>query len=218
MWCTTLQTRLQSGRILAVSRYNYDNLPFEGKRLIASWLTRSDRSFKRPGNNFEAFIFLWIAFNGWATCVTGGDRDIDVIEALAADPGIVNDFDCLFNKDAEFAKTVKELRDMMPIFDSKELYDNGLPDHRCFDSRDKQIDHYLNNGATKFRPLCGVEHTKIGQDIPADWPHLLMAIYKIRCNLFHGQKSAFSSLDRKLVNLAFTTLYRFVSQTGYLNH
>ena len=32
--------------------------------------------------------------------------------------------------------------------------------------------------------------------MPPDWAHILKAIYKVRSNLFHGQKAAHSEMDK----------------------
>ena len=42
------------------------------------------------------------------------------------------------------------------------------------------------------------------------------AYLKVRCNLFHGQKSAHSEMDRLIVSAAFLTLVHFVKEAGYL--
>lgn len=50
----------------------YHALHDDGRRLIRGWLERA-----RTGEDgdFASFIYLWIAFNGWAACVTGADAD-----------------------------------------------------------------------------------------------------------------------------------------------
>ena len=46
--------------------------------------------------------------------------------------------------------------------------------------------------------------------ISLDWPHTLSAIYRIRCNLFHGEKTLHSDNDVILVSLAFRVLVNMI--------
>lgn len=212
MWCTDLSQ-------VPVNFNYYSSLHPDGRQLIQRWFDRASESFRdNHEDGFEAFIFLWISFNGWATCVTGMNQDRQIIDALAACPQIVFDFNRVFNSDKAFTDAAIELWDLLPIFDPRELQSKSLLNYSQQETRQQQVARYLNGGALKFNPPCWREHKDSGPQMPRDWPHLLKATYGIRCNLFHGQKTAFQELDRRLVNLAFTTLHRFVSQTGYLNH
>ena len=197
---------------------NYNNLHPEGQRLIRSWFDRSWQSYEGNDDAFEAFIFLWISFNGWATCITGLFRDASIIDSVANNQVIATEFIRLVRNDREFAENVRELCDMLPIFDPRRLPNRnwGLfsPDQ---EGRRRQIQQYLQTGTKSFNPPCWKDHVDAGGRMPTDWPHVLKAIYQIRCNLFHGQKTAFQELDRRLVDLAFKILHRFVSDGGYLN-
>jgi hypothetical protein len=55
-----------------------------------------------------------------------------------------------------------------------------------------------------------------GEQCPIDWPHTITGIYKVRCNLFHGQKAAHSEMDRHIVAAAFRTLVFFMREAEYL--
>lgn len=210
MWCANLR----QGK---VNIANYNDLHPEGKRLIGSWFDRAWQSYEDNDDAFEAFIFLWISFNGWATCVTALYRDTEVINAIAGDQDIATEFNSLLRLDDGFAANVSELCDMLPIFDPRRLpfrhWELFSPDK---ERRRQRVQSYLNTGTTSFSPPCWKEHTNNGGHMPEDWPHVLKAIYQIRCNLFHGQKTAFQQLDRDLVDLAFKILHRFVAQGHYL--
>jgi len=52
----------------------------------------------------------------------------------------------------------------------------------------------------------GHEHEQINISNPEDFGQVLDTIYKIRCNLFHGQKSEINPHDRELVTLSFRIL------------
>jgi hypothetical protein len=55
------------------------------------------------------------------------------------------------------------------------------------------------------------EHT------PLDWGHTLAALYRVRCNLFHGEKARNSENDRLVVSAAYDTLHAFVDEARLLD-
>lgn len=48
------------------------------------------------------------------------------------------------------------------------------------------------------------------------WPHFIQAVYRARCNLFHGEKSAHSEMDRIIVSTALLSLTGFFRATHIL--
>lgn len=199
---------------------NFDMLHNEGKRLIRSWFDRAwEEGTASNDEVFEPFIFAWFAFNGWAACVTNTDRDREMINALAADQTIRNDFeDSLSDTNSKVARSATNFLTLLPIFDVKSLKQHRIPlRYNDEDSRAQRITYYLShNRPIKFEPQCWKRHFDSGESVPADWAHILNAIYKVRCNLFHGQKSAHSEMDKQIVSAAFFTLVHFVKQAGYL--
>jgi len=208
-------------RQLARVRFeNFSQLHFEGKKLINGWFRRAWNEFQTtPNEIFEPFIFLWFAFNGWAACVTGRDRDSEIIEALAASPKINKDFDqILRDANSKLNSNATILSQLLPIFDVKTLRERvpSVP-YELGQDRSAHVRYYIEHGADRFQPQCWTRHIESGQPLPIDWPHLLKPIYKIRCNLFHGQKSTHSELDRRIVSAAFLTLAHFLRDAGYLD-
>ncbi len=61
-----------------------------------------------------------------------------------------------------------------------------------------------------------MRHVEEDGDVPLDWPHTLLSIYHVRCNLFHGEKAAHSEMDRCLVSSAFRILLHFLVEAGYI--
>jgi hypothetical protein len=53
-------------------------------------------------------------------------------------------------------------------------------------------------------PDCHIRH--IGESIVPDWAHVLEALYRVRCNLFHGTKSVDGAADREVVDAASAVL------------
>jgi len=194
---------------------NFFVLHHDGQHLIRSWFERAWFSHtENRGDDFESFIFLWIAFNGWASCVTGEDRDFRIIQILAASPRMNADFKSFI--DSAAGRSFKGGLGMLPIFDVKGLGRDGLLRFAMESDRQHIVDEYFARGYSKFEPQCWKRHRDDGPLMPTDWPHVLKAIYKIRCNLFHGMKAAHSEMDRKIVSMAFLILYRFVEIAGYI--
>jgi len=49
-----------------------------------------------------------------------------------------------------------------------------------------------------------------------DWAHTLKAIYRVRCNLFHGEKAIHSEIDQKIVLSAFRVLIHMLKKQKLL--
>src|SRR2546421_1190490 len=73
-------------RIRAPSTCRFETLHHDGRALVQGWRERAASS--REGDAFEAFIYLWIAFNSWAACVTGSDGDREWQDKLVTDPAL----------------------------------------------------------------------------------------------------------------------------------
>jgi hypothetical protein len=67
----------------------------------------------------------------------------------------------------------------------------------------------------KFEPACWKRHMDEGGSIPMDWPHTLAALYRVRCNLFHGEKAPYSEIDRTIVRAALRVLVYFLHETPF---
>ncbi len=194
-----------------VDLYRYHELHREGQRLIEGWFSRAvHASWRcRPEDSFEPFIFGWIGFNGWAACCSGMDRDESWRDALASCPQLVTGFQAMMAADPEFAASVRRFKAMWPIFKAQQLQAGGInTDGR---NRDELVRQYLAQGLRRA-PVCFQHHInrRPPEEVPADWPHTLMALYQVRCNLFHGQKSAHSEMDSEIVYSALQVLVQFL--------
>lgn len=164
-----------------------------------------------------AFSFLWFAFNAWAACVTDTDRDRVYLYALLQNDTICQDFLRLTSDPGSPAGFyTRWFAGLWPIFDVKKLYRQGIGRFEAKERREV-VDYYLGRGARRFEPQCWEKHKKAGEQIPVDWPHTLVALYKVRCNLFHGQKMLHSENDRMVVFVAFHTLLYFLRSANYFD-
>jgi hypothetical protein len=195
---------------ITFGRY-FDLHPRE-QALIHGWFQRAWERRNCQGDDcFEVFIYAWFAFNGWAVCVTELDEDYKYIDALKRDPTLCRKFsDLAANPDSPFGNYAAQFAMLWPIFDVKSLRrQNIVPPYKA--SRNSVVDYYFSKGAERFEPRCWKRHKDAGEPTPVDWPHTLAALYKVRCNLFHGQKSAYLEMDQQIVSLAFRTLAYFFS-------
>jgi hypothetical protein len=93
----------------------------EGKNLILGWFNRAWKMRNKINANcFEPFIFLWIAFNAWAACVTGFDQDYKWKTALMQYNEICNKFDELLDLD-NFKVLISNFSELWPIFKAQEI-------------------------------------------------------------------------------------------------
>lgn len=200
----------------AVRRERYDLLHPEGHALIEGWYRHARRLHEAGAGVFEPFIFTWIAINAWGACVTDEDRDRYYVVGLAADQHLQHSFQELLQSNPAFESAANAFAELWPIFKVKELRRLRLLHRRQgTESRSARVSFYLSNGAREVAPDCWLRHLAEGSR-PVDWPHTLSAIYRVRNNLFHGEKSAHSEMDRRIVAAAYQVLVRFVGGTNLL--
>lgn len=195
----------------------YRHLHSDGRDLICGWFARAwDKVGCEPRDSFEPFIFTWIAFNGWASCITELDKDRDWIDALTLSHRVCDDFDTLTAKtDSSVSVHAHEFYRLWPVFKAQEIRRRGASMWHAND-RQEIIEHYLKANVQSFEPQCWTRHQSEGSTAPLDWPHTLAVLYRVRCNLFHGEKAAHSEMDRLIVSSAFRVLIYFLHEAGYI--
>jgi hypothetical protein len=113
---------------------------------------------------------------------------------------------------------------LWPVFEVQRLRRQGV-DLRYEDEtltredRREVVGSYLshpNADALRFEPQCWRRHRDAGERAPLDWPHTLAALYRVRCNLFHGEKARHSEMDQRIVASGFRVLIQFLDNTDYL--
>ncbi len=200
--------REYSGPAPRVDLHRFRALHQEGQRLVTSWFERAYQAREDEGECFEAFIFAWFAVNGWAACVTGKDRDADYIRALERCQDLQDRFDTLLATDTGFSQSADAFHSLWPIFKAQDIR-RGRHHVPANLGRAGIIQHYFGEGLRVYAPGCWSDHQAVGEPVPLDWPHTLAAIYRVRCNLFHGEKSAHSEMDRIIVLAAYRVLIGF---------
>lgn len=197
-------------------------LPEYLRKLLKGWLDKADVKHtydKSCGDYFQPFIYLWIAFNSYLTHAvdeTINDLERDLVYAAAHDE-IMNDvFDSYYSGCEEFRETVNELSILLPIFNARDLFKEGIggwQENITDESRESYKEKIFNHNRVsikkkriRFEPRCFQNHG-CGEQL-IDWSHTLSAIYQIRCNLFHGGKSFLLSRDKDFVRYAYIILWR----------
>jgi hypothetical protein len=149
-------------------------------------------------------------------CVTGRDADRQWQRALIADPSLNRAFErAIVDEETPMGAAARGFAELWPIFKVAELRLRNI-DYWSFEhDRQSRVDmtrEYLDAGARQFEPGCYLEH----DHVPVDWAHTLVALYRVRCNLFHGEKSRSSENDQRVVDAAFATLLAFIEEAELL--
>ncbi|MGI6621259.1 MAG: hypothetical protein ACOX35_07480 [Bacillota bacterium] len=116
-------------------------------------------------------------------------------------------------RNRHFRRCVENLCELGPVAKVRWLRNSGIPQWDMqLESRADYIysiayDLERAGQPRPFSPQCALDHFYAGEDIPADWPHVLSMIYQIRCNLFHGGKDYDSTQDRRFIKLAQRILW-----------
>lgn len=196
--------------------HRFEMLHPDGRRLIRDWFQRAWQEHEcAPEQSFEPFIFCWIALNGWAACCTGLDQDRQWLDALIDNLQLCTDFDAALQEYPLLRQSAHDFRSLWPVFQAQELRRLHITRYWHQD-RQQTVEHYLQGGAKSYAPECWERHLGDGEEVPLDWPHILAALYRVRCNLFHGDKAPHSEIDSALVSTGFRTLAHFLSRSGYL--
>jgi len=186
----------------------------DGRRLINNWAKRGIRATAKgsQASHFEGFIYLWFALNGWGACVAESDTDREWVEAVAGDLELSKKFRELQERDPRFHEATSAFAQLWPIFKSSEIRRRQI--HVPLKhSRRERLRTYFDNNLTGFEPSCWKKHD--GQT-PVDWAHSLKALYRVRCNLFHGEKTLDSENDRVIVQASCDVLAVFVEKAKLL--
>jgi hypothetical protein len=151
------------------------------------------------------FAQLWFGFNNWAMRVTEAETDRKMINALGGSAALGKAFSRLLNEDPQFAQDVACFAHFWPVFDVKDIRRKGLR-HKFHDlDRRTRIQRLLD---------AGVRHAPeedFDQSEPR-WDQTIQVVYKVRCNLIHGEKGD-SSDDAGIVDGAFRTMLGFIDAT-----
>jgi len=183
--------------------------------IVRHWFERGLQGIDGPAEHcFEPFIFIWISLNAWGECTTGQGSDKDWVQDLAQDPGLNREFSqCLAAPQSAVKKAAEEFRRYWPIpsvQDWRRVGDSRPPSQAAGNSA-----RFFRDNRIRYEPRCALRHIEAAQEIPLDWVHFLPAVYRVRCNLFHGEKNPLHPVDLKIVRASLAALAEFMRHTGW---
>ena len=193
-------------RVFRLDPSAFEMLHPQGRDLIKGWAALGAQRLgdMDPSACFEGFIYVWFAVNGWGSCVSGSDHDRGWVNAVAADGGISHEFMRMRNTDEQFAAVTQDFAELWPVFKSSEIRRRRIAVVPGV-SRADRIRTYLDSNVP-FEPSCWLSHNQ--RERPMDWMHTFKTLYRVRCNLFHGEKTLDSENDRNIVQRAHAVLVR----------
>jgi len=156
--------------------------------------------------SFMSFTYRWMAFNGWMSAVTLEDKDWAMINTMAASPRLIAAHDQLMEAVAAYRELVGDFAAKWPVLNVRDV--RAKLGYDAFRQLDRPALLATN---VKRQPEAWV----VGG--APTWEQLLRAIYQVRCNLFHGEKSPQSMRDRELVIASDHILRAFINGTDCFN-
>ena len=135
------------------------------------------------GDQFASFVFIWFCFNAWMEHLSNKDTDAEMIKEVA-----------------------ERQQSMVSLIES---YNKAISDD---DLLKRDIRALFRK--SQEEPIKDVRGKKSPISIKGenDFENIVWAIYRIRCNLFHGGKDANDLRDQVLVKLAAGILKQWVGR------
>lgn len=185
--------------------------------VIHHWFQRAWQGRQMSGHDcFEPFIFTWIALNAWGECVTNQERDEDWVWSLALDHKLNKDFAVHVSAaDGQARRTADQFRAYWPI--PRVQVWRRDPTRRPVSDTAYDRPRFFAERQIPCEPGCALKHFDAGEEVPLNWEHFLPAVYRVRCNLFHGEKSPYNPDDAIIVEASFRTLVGFMKALGYFS-
>lgn len=199
---------------LDVRRFQY----LRNGDVIRHWFQRGWQMHDAGVQNcFEPFIFTWIALNAWGECVTGQESDKDWVRSLALDQSLNDSFSIYLAEphSGGSRNTAERFRAYWPI-PRVQVWGRDRS-RRPTTNNVKDRARFFDEHRIPCEPACAVQHFDHDEQIPLNWEHFLTATYRVRCNLFHGEKSPYDPVDAEIVCASFQTLVGFMKMLGHFS-
>lgn len=153
-------------------------------------------------DQFEAFAYLWMAFNAFGSVATAYDSDWRIIQTMSQDDRMNRTFQQLLATDRAFEGDVQRFSALWPIYSERDAFrayrrltGKHIPDEEAMLELCRQ-------GMVPRNPPTG----------DLTWANVLRAIYVVRCNLFHGGKTPLNLRDVDLVDASRIILLRMIEE------
>jgi len=137
----------------------------------------------QEGDQFSSVVFIWFCFNAWLEHSSNKQTDRQMLDELKT-------------KSPNMASLV-------------EAYDTARSSDPLFMQGVRAL-----RGMSREDPIQDVRgrHKPVTITDDEDFPNLLEALYRIRCNLFHGGKDANDARDQVLVKNAALVLKQWIGE------
>ena len=135
------------------------------------------------GDQFASFVFIWFCFNAW-------------IEHLSQKTSVRGMIDELKKKSANMRSII-------------EAYDNA---HASDDFFNNSLGHLIGQSQEESIKDARGQKQPITIRDENDFANIVEAIYRVRCNLFHGGKDANDTRDQVLVKNAAMILRQWIGK------
>lgn len=180
-------------------------MPHQGRQICIDYYLKAGQA----ADEYHGFIDLWLSFNSWMACVSGAERDADMVRSIGNDQRLSQSFVDLMREEPTFGQRTKEFAEMWPIFKVQDVIrfmGRDFPYHHG--NRRDFTEAVVDDPRIKRQPNPWTP----GQEVR--WSDLISAIYQVRCNLMHGHKSLSSESDRELVGRSLDLLRTFIDRSG----
>jgi len=136
------------------------------------------------GDQFASFVFIWFCFNAWLVHLSNKQADKEMLNEL-----------------------IRKSRNMVSLI---KAYDAAHASDEFFK---RSLQDLINK--SKEEPIKDVRNSNkppISIKDENDFTNIVEAIYRIRCNLFHGGKDANDTRDQVLVRDAAMILRQWIGK------
>jgi hypothetical protein len=155
---------------------------YGGDGIARSWVEKASRLHRTNNGAFDRFTYLWTAFNAWGMCVTLAETDAAMLRLLKADRRVSDIFDENM-RDEQLRNSIRSVERSFPLANFSDLLRlDPLYDWRG--ERDSEYWQKIAAAGKKVRVSPKLDHRNL------NWADTLECIYKVRCNLVHGGKTA----------------------------
>jgi hypothetical protein len=178
---------------------NFHRLDPDARDVTLELLANADQ---HEPPSFMSFAYRWMAFNGWMSAVTLEDRDWKMVNAVAAAVRLIDAHDQLMATTDTYRQQVNSFAAMWPVFNVRDV------------RKKLGYDAFVQHGraALLATTVKRQPETWLPGSMPS-WDQVIRAIYQVRSNLFHGEKSPQSSRDRDLILASDGILRAFIEQS-----
>jgi hypothetical protein len=126
----------------------------------------------------------------------------------------IRQFERVLNKSLDgksLAKTDKETLSLWGLnVQDNVIYDSSITDRQFHIVQNDP--EFLIKGKDIFSPECWIDYRGRLDEIECNWKNSLQAIYRVRCNIFHSDKSPLLSRNQEIVS---TSLQVLLNTTEY---